>query len=78
MVLGAIQMSCKCNSWSEQFYKNGTLAHPYFFIFVPGKGLCSEDEPVVLGASLHDANVDCQPASTDNLCMRHKHFMTTV
>lgn len=37
-------------------------------IFVPGQGLGGEDEPVLLGSSLHDADVvDGQPALPDHL-----------
>lgn len=30
----------------------------HLLIFVPGQGLCSQDKPVLLRPSLHDADVD--------------------
>lgn len=36
---------------------------PHLIILEPGKALCSEDKPVFLGSTLHDAYVaDGQPA----------------
>lgn len=39
----------------------------YLLVFEPGQRLCGQDEPVVFGAPLHDADVDGEPASTDHL-----------
>ena len=43
---------------------------PYLLIFIPGERLGRQDEPVVLGSSLHDTDVDGEPASADHLHMR--------
>lgn len=40
----------------------------YLIIFVPGQRLSSQDEPVLFGSALHDADVvDGEPAFTDHL-----------
>lgn len=46
----------------------------HLIIFVPGQGLGGEDKPVLLGSSLHDADVvDGQPALPDHLRHRQTH-----
>lgn len=40
----------------------------HLLIFVPGQRLGGQDKPVLLGASLHDADVDGEPAFADHLC----------
>lgn len=43
-------------------------AASYLVVFVPGQRLCGEHKPVLLGSSLHDADVvDGQPALPDHL-----------
>lgn len=42
-------------------------AGSHLLVLVPGERLGGQDEPVLLGASLHDADVDGQPAFPDHL-----------
>lgn len=44
----------------------------HLLVFVPGQRLGGQDEPVLLGASLHDADVDGQPAFPDHLQRRER------
>lgn len=48
-----------------------SIKQPHLLVFVPGERLSSQDKPVVLGSSLHDADVDGEPASADHL---HRRF----
>lgn len=44
------------------------MQRSHLVILVPGQGLGGEHEPVLLGSSLHDADVvDGQPALPDHL-----------
>ena len=47
-----------------------SIEQPHLLVFVPGERLSSQDKPVVLGSSLHDADVDGEPASADHLHTR--------
>lgn len=45
-----------------------SLSVAYLVVLIPGQALRSEDEPVSLGASFHDADVaDGQPPLADHL-----------
>lgn len=50
---------------SETQHWNRNSSH--LIIFVPGQGLSSQDKPVLLGASLHDADIEGEPAFPDHL-----------
>lgn len=45
-----------------------SLSVAYLVVLIPGQAFSSEDEPVSLGASFHDADVaDGQPALANHL-----------
>lgn len=49
-------------------FGTAAAAAAHLVVFVPGQGLGGEDEPVLLGSALHDADVvDGQPALPDDL-----------
>lgn len=67
----------------SQLYKKTSLFHfsekTHLIILVPGQGLGREDEPVLFGSPLHDADVvDCQPALPDHLMTRWIHKRTEI
>lgn len=44
----------------------------YLIVLVPWEVLSRQDEPVLFGATLHDANVvDGEPALADHLCYKN-------
>lgn len=52
-----------------------TDSESHLLVFVPGQRLGGQDEPVLLGAPLHNADVDGQPAFPDHL---HSKGVTTA
>jgi len=55
-------------SWLFKVQKRQCVC--YLVVFVPRQGLCGQDEPVLFGSTLHDADVvDGEPAFTDHLQM---------